>query len=267
MHSDANYIYTGGKHFDDAKPTVLMLHGAQNDHSVWALQSRWLANHGFNVLAPDLPAHSNSKGELLATVEAMADWALGLLDTLNIRAAHWVGHSMGSLIALHAAGLASQRVLSLAMLGTAYPMPVGAALLAAAKDDPEQAYAMITAWSHRPSIGAHTTANPGSNHVAASTRLMQRVASRCAANVLLNDFMACNAYLAGMEQAAAFASHSHAPVLVMNGANDAMTPPKAAASIAAALNAKVVTLADCGHALMIEQPDATLNALRAHLNV
>ena len=242
-----------------------MLHGAQNDHSVWALQSRWLAHHGFNVLAPDLPAHSLSAGELLTTVEAMADWALGLLDSLNIKAAHWVGHSMGSLIALHAASLAPQRVLSLAMLGTAYPMPVGEALLNAATHNPEQAYAMISAWSHRASIGAHTTANPGSNHLAASTRLMQRVASRSADNVLLNDFSACNAYAAGMEQAAAFAANSSAPALVMNGANDAMTPPKAAATLAKTLNASIITLPNCGHALMAEQPDAVLDALVKHL--
>ena len=267
MFIESTYIYTGGKAFDAAKPSVIMLHGAQNDHSVWALQSRWLANHGFNVIAPDQPAHSLSKGAPLESIESMAQWALELLDGLNIHAAHWVGHSMGSLIALHAAGSAPTRVLSLAMLGTAYPMPVGAALLDAAKNNPELAYEMITAWSHRASIGAYISANPGSNHAGLSVRLMQRVAARSADKVLLTDFTACNAYAAGLAQAVLFKTQSKVNVLVMNGANDAMTPPKATASIAAALQAKTVTLPDCGHALMIEQPDAVLNALRVHLQV
>ncbi|RJG26390.1 alpha/beta hydrolase, partial [Massilia cavernae] len=43
------YCYTGGKAFDPAKPTTVFIHGAQNDHSVWALQSRYFAHHGFNV--------------------------------------------------------------------------------------------------------------------------------------------------------------------------------------------------------------------------
>ena len=35
------YAYTGGKPFDPAKPTVVFIHGVLNDHSVWAMQSRF----------------------------------------------------------------------------------------------------------------------------------------------------------------------------------------------------------------------------------
>ncbi len=56
------YAYTGGKTFDAAKPTVVFLHGAQHDHSVWILQSRYLAHHGYGVLALDLPGHMRSEG-------------------------------------------------------------------------------------------------------------------------------------------------------------------------------------------------------------
>jgi pimeloyl-ACP methyl ester carboxylesterase len=49
------YAYTGGKTFDPQQPTVVFIHGVLNDHSVWILQSRYFANHGWNVLAIDLP--------------------------------------------------------------------------------------------------------------------------------------------------------------------------------------------------------------------
>ena len=52
------YAYGGGKAFDSALPTVVFIHGAQNDHSVWGLQSRWFAHHGYGVLALDLPSDS-----------------------------------------------------------------------------------------------------------------------------------------------------------------------------------------------------------------
>src|SRR6476661_3950074 len=97
------YAYTGGKAFDARQPTIVFLHGAQNDHSVWALQSRYFAWHGWNVLAPDLPGHGLSGGEALSTVEDMADWILDLLDAAGARQALLVGHSMGSLIALETA--------------------------------------------------------------------------------------------------------------------------------------------------------------------
>jgi pimeloyl-ACP methyl ester carboxylesterase len=51
-------IYTGGRSFDRALPTVVLIHGAGHDHSVWNHQARHLANHGFGVLAPDLPGPS-----------------------------------------------------------------------------------------------------------------------------------------------------------------------------------------------------------------
>ena len=43
------YAYTGGKPFDPGLPAVAFVHGAQNDHSVWVLQTRWLAHHGYSV--------------------------------------------------------------------------------------------------------------------------------------------------------------------------------------------------------------------------
>ena len=97
------YAYTGGKTFDAAKPTVVFLHGAQNDHSVWILQSRYLAHHGYGVLALDLPGHMRSEGPALDTVEAMADRIADALRSAEVRQFIAVGQSMGSLIALELA--------------------------------------------------------------------------------------------------------------------------------------------------------------------
>src|SRR5689334_7009876 len=97
------YCYTGGKAFDPAKPTVVFLHGVLNAHSVWILQSRYLANHGWNVLAVDLPGHCRSEGEAPATTEDAADFVVALLDAARVQRAALVGHSWGSLIAIEAA--------------------------------------------------------------------------------------------------------------------------------------------------------------------
>ena len=63
VNGHSTYCYTGGKPFDAAKPTVVFIHGVLNDHSVWILQTRYLAHHGWNVLAVDLPGHCSSAGE------------------------------------------------------------------------------------------------------------------------------------------------------------------------------------------------------------
>ena len=51
------YAYSAGKAFNPSLPTVVFIHGVLNDHSVWILQSRYFANHGYNVLSIDLPGH------------------------------------------------------------------------------------------------------------------------------------------------------------------------------------------------------------------
>ncbi|MFY8043321.1 MAG: alpha/beta fold hydrolase, partial [Rhodoferax sp.] len=78
------YCYTGGKPFDAAKPTVVFIHGVLHDHSVWILQSRYLAHHGYNVLAVDLPGHCRSGGEAPSSVEEAADFIVALLNAAGI---------------------------------------------------------------------------------------------------------------------------------------------------------------------------------------
>ena len=98
---------------------------------MWALQSRYFAHHGFNVLAVDLPGHGRSAGRPLASVEAIADWLPRVLDAAGVATAAVVGHSMGSLAALACAARHGDRVARVALLGPAVPMLVSDALLAA----------------------------------------------------------------------------------------------------------------------------------------
>ncbi len=95
VNNQRAYAYTGGKPFDKALPTAVFIHGAQNDHSVWILQTRYFAHHGFSVLAVDLPGHGRSSGDALTSVEAMADWLNQVLDAANVKQAILIGHSMG----------------------------------------------------------------------------------------------------------------------------------------------------------------------------
>ena len=147
VNGAATYCYTGGKAFDAAKPTVVFIHGVLNDHSVWALQSRYMANHGWNVLAIDLPGHCRSGGDAPATVEQGADFIGALLDAAGVQRAALVGHSWGSLIAMEAAARLKDRISHLVLVGTAFPMKVSPALIEASQTDPEKAMRMVNVFS------------------------------------------------------------------------------------------------------------------------
>jgi pimeloyl-ACP methyl ester carboxylesterase len=252
------YVYTGGKPFDAALPTVVFVHGAMHDHSVWTLLARWFAHHGFGALAPDLPGHSQSAGPPLESIEAIAAWLLALLSAAGVNAASLVGHSMGSLVALEVAAQAPQRARRLVMIGTAYPMTVSPALLEAARSDPFAAIDSVNALSHSTLAAKPSYPGPGMWLHGANRALMRRLQmGQREANLFLEDFEVCNRYAGGLAAAARVAC----PATLVLGGRDQMTGPKQAAAIAAALRARTVTL-QSGHALMTEAPDAVLAALR-----
>jgi pimeloyl-ACP methyl ester carboxylesterase len=253
------YCYTGGKPFDPALPSVVFIHGAQNDHSVWALQTRYFAHHGFGVLAVDLPGHGRSPGPALESVEAMADWLLALLDAAGVASALLVGHSMGSLVALESSHRAPDRINGLALLGTTYPMKVSDALLETSRNDEPRAIDMVNIWSHASIAQKPSCPAPGFYVMGGARRLMQRMSQRNPEHLFHTDFAACNAYASGEAAAQAV----RCPVLFMFGAQDVMTPPRSTRLLTGAIaHGKIVTV-EAGHSLMAEQPDAVLDALYA----
>lgn len=251
------YCYTGGRPLAPERPTVVFIHGAGHDHSVWSLQTRYFVSHGWNVLAPDLPGHGSSDGPALASIEALADWILALVAELGCRRVMLAGHSMGSLIALEAAARAPGQVTRLALLGSSFPMPVAAPLLDATLSARERAHGMINLWSYAPGSQLGAGSIPGMNLTALNERLMQRQAP----GVLHRDMNACNAYAAGFESAARL----RCPVLLVSAELDRMTPVKALAPLVQALGSaesvRQVVLPGAGHAMMVEAPGAVLDAL------
>ncbi|MDB5939584.1 MAG: alpha/beta hydrolase fold protein [Polaromonas sp.] len=266
VNGHGTYCYTGGKAFSAAQPTVVFIHGVLNDHSVWALQSRYLANHGWNVLAVDLPGHCRSGGEAPASVEEAAGFIASLLNAAGVEKAALVGHSWGSLIALEAASRLKARISHLVLVGTAFPMKVSPALLDASLNDPMKALALVNVFSRSTLAPPPSALGPGTWVHGASMALGRRVlASNAAVNVFHRGFQACDRYAGGEAAMVAIAC----PVLIVLGAQDQMTPPRAAQGlIAAARHAgKDVQVASLhvGHHQMTEAPDATLFAIRDFL--
>ncbi len=257
------YAYTGGKAFDPAQPTVVFVHGVLNDHSVWILQSRYLAHHGWNVLAIDLPGQGKSGGPPPASVEDAAQTVLALLDAAGIAQAALVGHSFGSLIALETAARAPARVSHLALVGTAYPMRVSPALLDLSVSAPFKAIDMVNSFSHSTLAPPPSALGPGTWLYGGSKALMRRMlASNTQVNVFYTGFKACDSY-AGGEAAMAQVC---CPTLFVLGSQDQMTPPKAAQSLIKRCPQAQVVQLPAGHSLMTEAPEGVLQALQAFLN-
>jgi pimeloyl-ACP methyl ester carboxylesterase len=254
--SGRTFAATGGRSFERTLPLIIFVHGAGMDGSVWAMQSRWFAHHGWNVLAVDLPGHGRSQGAALSSIEGLADWLLGTVEQLEAGPVSLVGHSMGSLVALEAAARYPEKVRSLGLIGAAAAIPVHADLLAAARDGADAALAMMTIWGYgsRACLGGSST--PGLWMVQGGRRLLER----CSAEVLHADLAACDQYLAGP----ASATHVRCPARLVLGERDLMTPAKAGKALAGLIDeARVTVIPGAGHMLMIERPREVLQALNA----
>src|SRR5450759_4885795 len=252
------YSYSGSKPLDAAMPGIIFIHGAANDHSVWQLQSRYFAHHGFNALAIDLPGHGRSGGDPMGSISEYAGWLAAFLDAAGMSSATLVGHSMGALIAVETALRFPASVRQLALLGASIPMPVAGVLLKAAKDDPSSAFDMINVWSHGPVAKMGRSPSPGLSLLGNNRRLLEQ--SR--PGVLYSDLRACNDYSFQPAQRKAIAC----PTLFLLGLRDQMTSPKAARATAAVFAPAINAAVEAGHAMMAEAPDDVLAHLRSFIS-
>jgi pimeloyl-ACP methyl ester carboxylesterase len=141
--------------------------------------------------ARDRPARARPKpGTPRASIEAMSDWIAHFIESAGKDRAHVVGHSMGSLVALDTALRHRRCVDRLALLGTAMPMQVGEAFLAAARDDSPAAFDMETVWGHARNSLLSQSPVPGISLLGAGRQLN----ARAPAGVQHADLQACNVY-------------------------------------------------------------------------
>lgn len=255
---EKTFAATGDGPFDAAKPTLILLHGAGMDRTVWSLQTRNPAFSSHNVFAVDLPGHGLSAGKPLSSIKDMANWLIQFINKLGTSRVSVAGHSMGALVALSAAANAPEVIEKLALLGITVPMPVAAPLLEAAKANDITAIDMIINWAFAPANRLGKAPAPGLRIGSSGASLLKSARP----GVLFADLNACNKYENGLKDAAAV----KCPTLIVIGDNDRMARPKGAIALAETITgAKTAHLQGAGHMMMSEASPEVISALKAFL--
>lgn len=250
------FVHTGGVELEPDGTTVMLLHGAGNDHTIWRFVTRRLAARGRSVIAPDLPAHGKSEGPALTSIEDMAGWCLDLADALGAGDLIVIGHSMGSLIAMEAATRAPQRVVGVALLSPAERMHVHEDLQSAADRHDGAAADLIVGWTHsgRSRFGHHDAA--GIWMAGVNRRLLEQNAGS-----LPTDLTATSAW----QGAAAFASVV-VPTLLVVSERDRMVPARFGRQLRDTLpDARLVEVRGGSHASLYDHPEEVVPPLIAWL--
>ena len=251
------FATTGGKEFNPELPAIIFLHCAGADHSIWYLQTRYFAYHGYSILAVDFPGHGRSEGECITSIEEMAEWIPELVIAAGLEKASLVGHSMGALVALECASRFSEIISSVCLIGSAAKMPVHPLLLDKSLKGDQLAYDLVTSWEHGPTGHFGNPPVPGMSLLGGAQSLLNSAPK----GALGFDLAACNNYQNGMNAA----SKIRCPVLCLAGSQDKMSPYFEGMKLAEAItDAKFHIIEDCGHMIMLEKADECLEMLKNH---
>ena len=245
VDGDSIFVHEGGVGTATEAATVVLIHGAGQDHSIWAYQTRLLGNAGIPAWAVDLPGHGRSEGEARATIVDAASWLLGFLDAADIGTSLIVGHSMGSFIGIEAAARDPARICGLVLTGTSDAMPVHEVLLETAARGDGLAAELVTGWTH--SAGDRFGGNPAPGLW--SRGLTSRLTERALGPTLRAGLDSVRNYdptVRGREVTC--------PVTVVVGTGDRMARPDGALRLAAVFpDARVVEISS-GHGVMTDHP-------------
>ena len=224
---------------------VILIHGAGGTHQNWLGVFRRL--EGCRSYGLDLPGHGRSEGagrqSIGEYVQAVRTW----MQAAGLRQAVFVGHSMGSAIALQLALEAPEAVLGLGLVGSAPRLRVNRILLDKVANPKTyiEALELLTTWSYAPDT-------PPSFLGLAALNVAETPQP-----VFYGDLRACDAFdfterMREVQQ----------PTLVICGAHDRMTPVGQARILAASIpNARIEVIAEAGHMVMIERPFEVAAAL------
>lgn len=231
------WVNNGG--FLPDRRTLVFIHGSGGTHADWILQYTGLKN-AFNVAALDLPGHGQSDGPGEKDVSAYVACVKKLLEGLGISRPVLIGHSLGAAICLQLVIGHRDAASAVVPVGGGVRMPVNPSLLEGLEQDP----AAVISLAAKLSVAK-------ANRERLSGLITENL-SRVNPSILHGDFTACDK-LDIMETVTQIAI----PALVICGAEDKMTPPAMSEYLGEHIpGARLELIAEAGHCVMLEKPEA-----------
>jgi pimeloyl-ACP methyl ester carboxylesterase len=245
------YVITRGQ-----GPPIVFAHGVTLSSRVWAKQFDSIPAAGFRAIAFDGRGHGESTvGESGHSIDNLAEDTRSLLETLDLRDAVLVGHSMGGMalqaFAMRHPDVARERVSGIVLMSTAArTVTSDAHLTRQGLERVVGAFPDVGAVMRQRNLGLLVARmgfgdSPHPSHVEATRQMLaacSRETLRDASRSLLSLDLVDGLSTIGL------------PTLVLVGTADVLTPPRDSRQIASLVpDASLVELPGAGHMLMYER--------------
>lgn len=223
-----------------SKPAIVLLHGMLGDLSNWTYTIEALSRQGYRVLAPLLPVYDLPLGD--TSVPGLVSYVRGFLNRLQVSQAVLVGNSLGGQVAV--------------LYTLTYPQSVSALVLSGSSGIYEVEMGTSTPRRRDRAFIRERAALTFYDPVHVSDELVEEM------HELVNDRARVTRLIKMARSTKAETvtdrlAEIAVPVLLVWGRNDLITPPDVAEAFEARLaQAELHFIDHCGHAPMIEHPEA-----------
>ena len=229
------------------RKTLVFIPGSGGDHTAWVYQYSKLKND-YNIAALELPGHGSSGGKGEQEIGKYVEWVRAAFPAFGISKPVIVGHSLGAAIALSFAIKYGDLVSGIVAFGGGVKMPVNPVILEGVRKDPAAILAMTA-----------KIAVAKKNRERLAPILAQR---KVDPEVLYGDFLACDRL-----DISDAVKQIKVPTLIICGTEDKMTPPANSESLRDSIpGAQLALIAEAGHLVMMEDPEAFNEALKTFVD-
>ena len=235
---------------------VLMIHGLGGTSNVWTPLLPALAR--FRTIRPDLPGSGRSAGvEGALSIDAFVEAMRRVCRAVGVERAHVIGHSLGTVVALHLAVAEPTLVRTLVLFGPVLSLADSARPAMRARADSARGGGVAGMQEIAQAlVGAAVSAETRARRPVAVALVRELVMRQCPEGYART----CEA-LAAAE--AADVARISCPTLLVTGDEDAIAPAQSVRHIGARIaGSRAEVLARCGHWTPVERPEECAELVR-----
>ncbi len=235
---------------------VVMIHGLGGTSNTFNPQMA-VTRDRYRSIRPDLPCSGRSANSEAPSIQAFADRVVRAIKVLGVTRAHFMGHSMGTIVCQHIAAQHPGLVQGLFLCGTLLEPPQAARQ--GLRDRAKLARSEGMVGIADAIVQAATATDTKRNNAVALAFVRESIMRQCPEGYARS----CEALA---EATAADPRLISCPVLSVTGEEDVVGPPSVSRQLAEQLEqGRALVLAGCGHWTTIERPVEVNDALKAFL--